>query len=309
MAESLSLPKYNSPSVDRTLYQQGVGSLMYGMISTWPNIAYATGLLAQHAANPGKEHWSALLQVLRYLQATKDLGIVYDSSKNSELIGFVDADYAGDPHTSRSTTGWTFILAGGAIAWSLRKQPTISLSSTEAKYVAAASAAREILWIRSFLSELGFLTNGPTALLTNNQSSIALAKNPSNHQNTKHIRVKYHFIRELIAFKEIELKFIPTNEQVANVLTKPLGRLKFPKFITDMGSLVSEIGPCMPVCLHGWACRHDVECNWRVRDARAEDPEAEGGREENTVSALLGEAATDLVKAGFLGSVLVLGLV
>ncbi|QRW24746.1 Retrotransposon-derived protein PEG10 [Rhizoctonia solani] len=154
MAELLSLPKYNSPSVDRTLYQQGVGSLMYGMISTWPDIAYATGLLAQHAANPGKEHWSALLQVLQYLQATKDLGIVYNSSKNSELIGFVDADYAGDPHTSWSTTGWTFILAGGAIAWSLRKQPTISLLSTEAKYVAAASAAQEILWIRSFLSKL-----------------------------------------------------------------------------------------------------------------------------------------------------------
>ncbi|KAF8755430.1 Mitochondrial protein [Rhizoctonia solani] len=147
MAESLNLPKLDSPSIDRTLYQRGVGSLMYAMISTRPDIAYATGLLAQHAANPGKEHWSALLQVLQYLQGTKDLGIVYNRSKKMELTGFVDADYAGDPHTSQSTTGWTFILAGGSIAWSSRKQPTISLSSTEAEYVAAASAARELLWI------------------------------------------------------------------------------------------------------------------------------------------------------------------
>ncbi|KAF8713823.1 GAG-pre-integrase domain, partial [Rhizoctonia solani] len=147
MAESPNLPKLDSPSIDRTLYQRGVGSLMYAMISTRPDIAYATGLLAQHAANPGKEHWSALLRVLQYLQGTKDLGIVYDRSKKMELTGFVDADYAGDPHTSRSTTGWTFILAGGSIAWLLRKQPTISLLSTEAEYVAAASAARELLWI------------------------------------------------------------------------------------------------------------------------------------------------------------------
>ncbi|QRW17545.1 Retrovirus-related Pol polyprotein from transposon TNT 1-94 [Rhizoctonia solani] len=100
MAESLNLPKLNLPSINWTLYQQGVGSLMYAMISTWPNIAYATGLLAQHAANPGKEHWSALLQVLQYLQGTKDLGIVYNRLKKMELTGFVDTDYAGDPHTS-----------------------------------------------------------------------------------------------------------------------------------------------------------------------------------------------------------------
>ncbi|KAJ1300258.1 hypothetical protein OPQ81_005086 [Rhizoctonia solani] len=226
MAETPNLPKLDSPTIDRTLYQRGVGSLMYAVISTRPDIAYSTGLLAQHAANPGKEHWAALQRVLRYLRGTRDVGIVYDRSKPSELVGFVDADYAGDPHTSRSTSGWTFKMAGGSVAWSSRKQPTISLSSTEAEYVAAASAARELIWIRSILSELGFLENGPTTVFTDNQSSMALAKNPSHHQNTKHIRVKYHFIREMIELKEVELKFIPTDKQIADLRNAALSTLE-----------------------------------------------------------------------------------
>ncbi|CCO30980.1 Retrovirus-related Pol polyprotein from transposon TNT 1-94 Includes: RecName: Full=Protease [Rhizoctonia solani AG-1 IB] len=235
MAEVPNLPKLDAPTVNRTLYQRGIGSLMYAMISTRGDIAYATGLLAQHAANPGEEHWKALQRVLRYLRGSTNLGIIFDRSRPSELVGFVDADYAGDPNTSRSTSGWIFKMTGGSIAWSSRKQPTISLSSTEAEYVAAASAARELIWVRGFLSELGFTQNGPTVVYTDNQSSMALSKNPGNHQNTKHIRVKYHFIREMIELKEIELKFIPTDEQIADMLTKPLGRVKFPTFVSGMG--------------------------------------------------------------------------
>jgi hypothetical protein len=235
MAESLDLPKLESPTIDRTLYQRLVGSLMYAMISTRPDIAYATGLLAQHAANPSDEHWSAGKRVLHYLQGTKGLSVVYQRSKSLEPLGYVDTDYAGDKNTSRSMTGWTFLMAGGAVAWSSRKQPTVSLSSTEAEYVAAASAACELVWLHQFLSELDFLPDGLTTLLTDNQSSMVLARNPANHQNTKHIRVKNHFIHEMIELREISLKYIPTDEQVADILTKPLGCVKFPGFVTGMG--------------------------------------------------------------------------
>ncbi|QRW15624.1 Gag-Pol polyprotein/retrotransposon [Rhizoctonia solani] len=235
MAESPNLPKLNSPTVDQALYQRGIGLLMYAMVQTRPDIAYATGLLAQHSANPGHEHWNAFRRTLRYLKGTKDLGIVYKKLKGSELTGYIDADYAGDPNTSQSTTGWTFMIGGASIAWSSRKQPTISLSSTEAEYVAAASATRKLIWLRQFLSELDLLPEGPTTLLTNNQSSMALAKNPINHQCTKHIRIKHHFIREMIELKEVDLQYIPTNKQVADILTKPLGRTKLPGFVTDMG--------------------------------------------------------------------------
>ncbi|QRW17437.1 Retrovirus-related Pol polyprotein from transposon TNT 1-94 [Rhizoctonia solani] len=205
------------------------------MILTRPNIAFATGILAQHAANPGDEHWLAGKQVLQYLQGTKGVGIVYHRSGSKIVEGYVDADFAGDKNTSQSTTGWMFRLGGGSVAWSLRKQPTISLSSTEAEYVAALSAARELVWVQQFLSELKYTPRGATILHTDNQSSMALARNPSNHQNTKHIRIKHHFICEMISLRELELRYIPTDEQIANVLTKPLGRLKFPGFVSGLG--------------------------------------------------------------------------
>ncbi|KAJ1303834.1 hypothetical protein OPQ81_008255 [Rhizoctonia solani] len=234
MVESLDLTKLDSPTIDCTTYQRAIGSLMYAMICTHPDIAYSTGLLAQHAANPGDEHWMAIKRELRYLQGTRDLGITYSQSKLAKLVGYVDADYAGDKNSSRSTSGWVFLMAGGPVAWSSCKQLTISLSSTEAEYVAAASTTRELVWLRQFISELGFLPDGPTTLLTDNQSSIALARNPVNHRSTKHIRVKYHFIREMITLRKIDLRYIPTEKQVADVLTKPLGRIKFPGFIGDM---------------------------------------------------------------------------
>ncbi|QRW07704.1 Copia-like polyprotein/retrotransposon [Ceratobasidium sp. AG-Ba] len=257
MAESLYLPKLDSPSIDRTLYQQLVGSLMYAMISTRADIAFPTGLLAQYAANPGKEHWDAGKRVLRYLKGTSNLGIVYHRSSDLKLLGYVDADYAGDKNTSRSTTGWAFLLAGGVIAYSSRKQPTISLSSTEAEYVADASAARELIWIRQFLSELGFLPEGATPLLSDNQSAMALAKNPINHQTTKHIRVKYHFIREVIALKELDLQYVSTEDQVADALTKALGRVKFTRFVsarpeTSLRKSINRFptrGWCVDACL------------------------------------------------------------
>jgi hypothetical protein len=159
---------------------------------------------------------------------------VFWRSKPLKPLGYVDADYAGDKNTSWPTTGWTFLMARGAVAWSSCKQPTISLSSTEAEYVAAASTASELVWLRQFLSELDFLPDGPTTLLTDNQSSMALARNPPNHQNTTHIRVKHHFIHEMIELREISLQYIPADDQVADVLTKPLGRVKSPGFVAGM---------------------------------------------------------------------------
>ncbi|KAF8712452.1 gag-polypeptide of LTR copia-type, partial [Rhizoctonia solani] len=235
MAKMPNLPKLDSPTIDRILYQRGIGLLMYAMVQTHPDIACSTGLLAQHSANPGQDHWNGFKRSLQYLQGTKDIGIVYRQSAGSTLIGYVDANYAGDPNTSRSTTGWAFMMAGGCVAWSSRKQPTISLLSTEAEYVAAASATRELIWLRQFLSEFNFLPEGPTTLLTDNQSSIALAKNPVNHQNTKHIRIKHHFLREMVELQEINLEYIPIDRQVADILTKPLGRVKFPGFVADLG--------------------------------------------------------------------------
>jgi hypothetical protein len=235
MAKAIHLPKLDAPTINRTRYQCIVGSLMHAMISTHPDIAFTTGLLAQHATSPGDDHWNAAKCVLRYLQGTRERGIVYAHSKNPKLISYVNADYAGDKNSSRSTTGWVFLMSRGSVAWSACKQPTVSLSSTEAEYVTTASAAHKIIWARQFLSKLGFLSDGPTVLLTDNQSSMVLARNPANHQSTKHIHVKYHFIREVIELQEVELWYTPTEEQVADTLTKLLGHVKFLGFVSGMG--------------------------------------------------------------------------
>jgi hypothetical protein len=185
-------------------------------------------------------------------------------TKEPKLIGYVNADYARDKNSSCSTTGWVFLMSRGSVAWSAHKQPTVSLSSTKGEYVAAASAAHKIIWARQFLSELRFLSDGPTVLFTDNRSSMALARNPANHQSTKHIHVKYQFIHEVIELQEVELQYTPTKEQVADTLTKPLGCVKLPGFVSGMGmdqcfnfSLNFHsffpspfLLPCKPV----WAC-------------------------------------------------------
>ncbi|CAE6437900.1 unnamed protein product [Rhizoctonia solani] len=239
MAEAPKLPKLDLPSVDCTLYPRGFGFPVYAIAPSRPDIAYTTGrgLLAQHVVSSGKQHWSAWTRVLRYSQITKHRWIVYYCLKSLELIGYVNVDYvyAGDLHMSCSTAGWTFMSAGGRVAWSSRKQPITSLSGTGSEYVAAASTAQDLIWIQGFLSELGFIEIGPTTLFTDNQSSMTLAKNPGSHKSTEYIRVKYYVIRGVVTSKGVELKSVPTGEQVAGVLTKPLGRLKFPIFVSGMG--------------------------------------------------------------------------
>ena len=148
-------------------YQSALGSLMYLMLGNRPDIAYAIGILSQHAATPGKAHWDALMRVYCYLRGTTNLKLTYcGSSKAEELLGYVDADFAGDTVDRRSTTGYAFILSGAAVSWASKKQRTVATSSTEAEYVAGSEAAKEAVWFRLILSELGMLKEGPTEILT-----------------------------------------------------------------------------------------------------------------------------------------------
>jgi hypothetical protein len=237
MEERLELPKLEEATVDRTLYQCGVGSLMYAMLATRPDLAFTVGLLSQHNAAPGQAHWSALKRALRYLRGTIDHGITYRGSGGDSvaLMGFADADFAGDKLTSRSTGGWAFTLAGGAIAWSSRKQTTIALSSTEAEYMAECAASRHASWARSFLNELGFSQDEPTKIFVDNQPSMSIAEKPTHHAHTKHIRVQFHYVRELIELGDVKLSHVTTDEQPADIFTKSLGRLKFLKFRGMLG--------------------------------------------------------------------------
>jgi Reverse transcriptase (RNA-dependent DNA polymerase) len=236
MVEHLMSPRLTTPEIDARTYQSAVGSLMYAMLGTHADLAHAVGVLSQFSANPGDEHWTALKRVFRYLRGTTNLTLVFDGArKSAELTGFVDSDWAGDRNDRRSITSYVFLICGGAISWSSKKQSSTAQSSTEAEYMAGAHAAKEVAWLRAFLSEIGRSQNSPTSLFIDNQSAIALAKNPKFHNRTKHIAVRYHFIREKIEDKEILPQYIPTSEQVADILTKGLPKAKFSYFVNGIG--------------------------------------------------------------------------
>jgi hypothetical protein len=231
------LTKLSTPEIDAKSYQSAVGALMYPMLGTRPDLAYAVGALGRHAANPGPEHQRALDRVFRYLRATSKQKLVYQrgSQDGNVVHGFVDADWASDTSDRKSTSGYVFKLAGGAISWSSKKQTSVAMSSTEAEYIAAAHAAKEAVWLRRLLTELGQPTLHPTLLHIDNQSAIAITRNPEFHDRTKHIEVRYHFLRHQHTQGEIDLVYKPTGEQVADALTKGLSREKHEKFREEMG--------------------------------------------------------------------------
>ena len=154
---------------------------------------------------------------------------------NDTLTGYSDADWAGDLDDRHSTSGNLFIMAGGTISWTSKKQATVSLSTAEAEYIALSTATQEAIWLRRLLADFNCQQNKPTLIMGDNQYSIAIARNPVSHARTKHIDIRYHFIREALQDDVIDLRFCPTSEMTADVLTKPLSRNRFEHCRRSMG--------------------------------------------------------------------------
>ena len=218
-------------------FQSAVGSLMYAMIETRPDIAFAVSTLSQFASNPNEEHWKALKHLFRYLQGSLSLGISYGKPGNQAIIGFTDSDWAGDKGTRKSTSGYLFKLGNGAVSWSSKRQPTVALSSCEAEYMAATQCVKEAIWLQGLLKEIGYPGEDRKTiqLFGDNMGALALAQNPEYHARSKHIDVQWHFVREKIQQELVALEYLPTEEMVADGLTKPLGKEKFKQFVKLMG--------------------------------------------------------------------------
>ena len=206
-------------------YSSAVGSLMYAMIATRPDIAFAVGVTSRYMSNPGKKHWEAVKGVMRYLNGTKDMCICF-GRKEACVMGYTDADYAGDLDKRRSTSGYVFEFTGGAVSWRSRLQDCITLSTTEAEYVAASKACKEAIWLGRLVADLGISVEMPI-LHCDSQSAIQLAKNPVFHAKTKHVDVKYHFIREVLEDKLLQFAKVHTSENPADLLTKGLSSERF----------------------------------------------------------------------------------
>lgn len=230
-------PKPNKASPDpeiRASFQQVIGSLLYIMLGTRPDIAFAVVKLSQFAANPTEDHLNRALYICRYLIGTSNYALVYDGKSDGGLVAYADSDWASDPITRKSTTGYLVKLAKGVFSWNSRAQKSIALSSTEAEYMSLSDTSRQLVWIRTLFQELG-INLGPIPLCGDNQGSIFLASNPVQEKRIKHIDLRYHYIREIIRQKQIELFFIEGAENPADLFTKNLGRIKFLKFREQLG--------------------------------------------------------------------------
>ncbi|KAG6606568.1 Retrovirus-related Pol polyprotein from transposon TNT 1-94 [Phytophthora cinnamomi] len=210
-------------------YRSAVGALMYLMVATRPDLAAAVGVLSQFAADPCPTHWQALKRVLRYLQATPTHGIEFSKGDGCGVVcGYSDADWAGDIESRRSTSGYAFMMNGGCISWRSKKQRTVALSSTEAEYMALSEATQEAVWLKVFLRELGEMASDEAIkIYEDNQGSIALAKNPEFHKRTKHIDIRYHFVREKVEDGQVVLEYCSTKDMLADIMTKAITSVQF----------------------------------------------------------------------------------
>ena len=218
----------------RQSYQRAIGSLLYLMIGTRPDICFAVTKMAQFSSNPSQDHMDRVKHIGRYLAGTQDYTLKYDGASNEGLIHYTDSDWASDPIKRRSTTGFFGTLAGGAIHWTSRLQKSVALSSTEAEYMALSDCGRQAAWLGSLFSELG-INLGPIPVCGDNQGSIFLASNLLTEKRTKHIDIRYHYIRDLVEEETVALFFTPGTDNPADLLTKSLGHILFSRFRSSLG--------------------------------------------------------------------------
>jgi len=193
--ESIEMSQKHREYVDKFPYQNIVGALLYLAINTRPDISYTVGVLARFNTAPNYRACKALIRVLVYLRDTAEFGIKFRDD-DFNLFAYSDADWAGDLDSRRSTTGYVVYAAGGPIAWQSKLQSTVAVSTMEAEYMAAFGAIQELIWIKGVLSEVGFDYVDPIILHMDSKSAMALAKNPTHYKRSKHIDIKYHWLRE-----------------------------------------------------------------------------------------------------------------
>lgn len=216
-------------------YSSAVGSVMYSMVCTRPDLAHAISVLSRYMSNPGREHWLAMKWLLRYIGSTTDIGLMYKKNGNQiDVEGYVDSDYAGDRDSRKSTSAYFFLVCGNCVSWKSQLQPVVALSTTEAEYIAATEAVKEGIWIQGMLQELQ-IYGGVATVFSDSQSAIHLCKNPVFHDRTKHVEIKYHFIREKVTQGVIKIEKVSTEENPADVGTKVITLSKFKRYLELLG--------------------------------------------------------------------------
>src|SRR4051812_47428067 len=224
-------------------YASAIGSIMYAMLCTRPDVCLAISLAGRYQSNPGVDHLTAVKNILKYLKRTKELFLVYGGDKELIVKGYVDASFDTGPDDSKSQTGYVSILNGGAVSWCSSKQSVVAGSTCEAEYIAALEAANEGVWMKEFISDLGVIpsVSGPMNFLCDNTGVIALAKESRFKKRTKHIQRHFNSIRDQVKEGEIEICNIHRDLNVADPLTKPLLRAKHDQHQESMGVRINTM--------------------------------------------------------------------
>jgi hypothetical protein len=225
--------------VDATFYRSIIGSLRY-LVNTRPDIAFAVGFLSRFMEAPAADHLAAVKHLLRYISGTLNHGCVYNRGDDETLIGFTDSDHAGDIDSRKSTSGVLFFLGSSPVSWQSQKQSVVATSSCEAEYIAAATGASQGVWLARLYGELLNRAAAPVTIYIDNKSAISLCKNPVLHDKSKHIDLRFHFIRDYVEKGMIRAEFIGTGEQKADILTKALGRVRFEELRGKIGIINTQ---------------------------------------------------------------------
>ncbi|XP_050890194.1 secreted RxLR effector protein 161-like [Lathyrus oleraceus] len=221
--------------IDITKYRGMIGSLLY-LTASRPDIMFSVCLCARFQASPKESHISAVRRIMKYLKGTSDVGLWCPKGSICSLVGFYDADYTGCKTDRKSTSGTCHIFGNALVSWSCKKQASVALSTAEAEYIAAGSCCSQILWLKQQLRDYG-INLGSIALKCDNTSAINISNNPIMHSRTKYIDIRHYFLRDHVLKGDIEISFIDTQNQLANIFTKPLSRDAFYKIRRDLGIL------------------------------------------------------------------------
>ena len=215
----------SSESIDVTLYRSMIGCLLY-LIASQPDIAFSIGVCSRFQCNHKVSHLNAVKRIIKYVGGTCDYGLFYSKQFNLSLAGFSNSDWVGNVDDRKSTTGGCFYIGANLVAWMSKKKNSVFLSTAEAEYIATGSCCSQLLWMKKLLTDYG-ITQDTMVVYYDNSSAIDISKNTVQHSKTKHIEIRYHFIKDLVERKIVCLEYIPIECQNVDIFTKPLDRSKF----------------------------------------------------------------------------------
>eukprot|EP00253_Pinus_taeda_P017826 PITA_17826 len=215
-----------SATVHQPTYRSMIGCLLY-LTGTRPDIMHAVGIVGRFQENPKETHLQVVKRIFKYLQGTKNYGLWYPIDTDLTLHAYTNADWAGSMDDRKSTGGGAFFMGSRLVSWFSKKQSLIALSTVEVEYVAAASCCTQLLWMMQTLQDFQITCTPPICILCDNTSAISISKNLVMHSKTEHILIKYHFLREQVTEQKVKLEYVPSKEQVVDILTKPWPRETF----------------------------------------------------------------------------------